>query len=90
MGSGRHLCCGGRWYTYADANCYSDAERHPDSQPHCNRYAATYSDTEIGAISKAAPDASAETLNFPSYREPELPGHRIRTEGRPGSLIQVQ
>jgi len=68
LGAGRYLCCGGRRHTDADANCYSDSDRYANCQPHCNSigngYATTDANTQVGAIRKAAPDASAEAIDF--------------------------
>ena len=68
LGSGRYLCCGRRRHTDADANCHSDSDRHANSQPHCNSIgngdAATDANTQIGAIAKAASDASAQAIDF--------------------------
>jgi len=73
LGSGRYLCCGGRGYTHADANCHSDGDRHANSQPHCNSIgngdAATDANTPVGAIGKAASHAFAQALDF-SLPEP--------------------
>jgi hypothetical protein len=77
LGSGRYLCCGGRRYTDADANCHSDSDRHANSQPHCNSigngHAATDANTEVGAIAKAAPHAPAPAIDFAL---PEISGVR--------------
>ena len=66
LGAGRHLCCGGRRYANPDAHCYSDSDRHANC--HRNRigngYAATDPNTQVGAIAKAAPDASAQAIEF--------------------------
>ena len=40
LGTGRHLCCGGRRYTDADAHCYSNSDRDVNGQPYC------YSDSD--------------------------------------------
>ena len=77
LGSCRYPCWGGRRYTDADANCYSDGDRHANSQPHCNSigngHAATDANTQIGAIAKAAPHASAAAIDFAL---PEISGVR--------------
>ena len=68
LGSCRYLCRGGRRYADANANCYSDGDRHANSQPHCNSIgngdAATDANTEVGAIAKAASHAFAQALDF--------------------------
>ena len=73
LGPGRYLCGRRRRYTDADANCYSDGDRHANSQPHCNSigngHAATDANTPVGAIAKAAPHAFAQALDF------SLPGN---------------
>ena len=73
LGAGRHLGCGRRRYTDADAHCYSDGDPHANSQSHCNSIgngdAATDANTQVGAIRKATPHASSEALDF------SLPGN---------------
>ena len=68
LGAGRYFCCGGRKYTDTDTHCYSDGDPHANSQPHCNSigngHAATDANTQVGAIGKAAPHASAQALDF--------------------------
>jgi hypothetical protein len=75
LGSGRYLCCGRRRYTDADANCYSDGDRHANSQPHCNSIgngdAAADANTEVGAVAKAASHASTQAVVFSRL---EVPG----------------
>ena len=66
LGSGRYPCCGGRRHTDADAHCYSDSDPTPTASPTATAtaHAATDANTEGGAISKAAPHASAQALDF--------------------------
>jgi hypothetical protein len=68
LGTGRYFRRGRRRYTDADAHCYSNGDRHANGQPHCNsignRHAATDANPQVGAISKAAPHASAEAIEF--------------------------
>jgi hypothetical protein len=68
LGSGRYLCCGGRRYADADANCHSDSDRHANSQSHCNSIdngdAAADANTPVGAVAKAASHAFAQALRF--------------------------
>jgi hypothetical protein len=51
---------------------FSDSDRRANSQPHChsigNGYAATDANTQCGAISKAAPHASAAAIVFTEPR----------------------
>ena len=77
LGSGRHLCGGGRrryTNTNANADCYSDSDRHANGQPYChsigngNAHAATDANTQSGAISKAASHASAAAIDLPEPR----------------------
>jgi hypothetical protein len=65
LGSRRHLCCGGRRYTDADANSHGDSDRHGDSnrhadshgdsdrhangQPHCNSIGNSHATTDANA-----------------------------------------
>ena len=59
---------------YSDSDCHANGQRHGYSdsdrygQPYCNgvgnRHAATDANTEVGAIRKAAPHASAEAIDF--------------------------
>jgi hypothetical protein len=70
VGPSRHLCCGGRRYTDANAHGYSDSDRHGNSNPYCHchgighPHAATDVDSESHANSKAAPIASAKAVDF--------------------------
>jgi hypothetical protein len=69
LGSGRYFRRGGRRrYANADAHCYSDSHRYGNGQPHGNSighsHAATDANTQSGAISKAAPNPSAEAIEF--------------------------
>jgi len=77
LGSGRHLCGGGRrryTNTNANADCYSDSDRHANSQPHCNSigiadsHTATDPNTQVGAIGEAASHASAAAIDFTEPR----------------------
>jgi hypothetical protein len=64
LGAGRHLCCSGRrWYTDADAHCYSDShrdvngqpyryshsDRHSNGQRHCNSIGNGHAATDANA-----------------------------------------
>ena len=77
LGSCRYSCCGGGRYSDTDAHCYSDGDGHANSQPHCNSigngHAATDANTQVGAIRKAAPHASAQALDF---AVPDISGDR--------------
>ena len=72
VGSCGYSCCGGRRYTDTDAHCYSDGDGHANSQSHRdsigNGHAATDANTQSGAISKAAPHASAQAIVFTEPR----------------------
>jgi len=67
VGSCGYSCCGGGRNTDADADCHSDGDGHANSQPHCNSigngHATTDANTQVGAIGKAAPHASAAALD---------------------------
>jgi hypothetical protein len=70
LGAGRYFRRGGRRrYANADAHCYSDSHRYGNGQPHGNSighsHAATDANTQSGAISKAAPNASAQAIDIP-------------------------
>jgi hypothetical protein len=72
MGPGRYISGCDRRITHANAysdgysyrhsnghrNCYSHSDRHG------NCHAATDANAQVGAIRKAAPDASAEAIEF--------------------------
>lgn len=70
LGSGRYFGSSGRGFTNTDADCHcdSDSDRHANCQPYCNSigncHAATDANTQVGAIRKAAPHASSETIEF--------------------------
>jgi len=55
----------------------SDSGRHANSEPHChsigNGYAATDANPQAGAVSKAAPHASAQAIEFSYWG---IPGDR--------------
>jgi hypothetical protein len=55
-------------YSNGQRHGYSDSDCHANGQPYCNGvgncYAATDANTEVGAIRKAAPHASAEAIDF--------------------------
>lgn len=64
---------------YTDSDCHTNSQRHgySDSDRHSNgvgnRDAATDANTEVGAIRKAAPYASAEAIDF---TRPKISGDR--------------
>ena len=64
MGAGRHLCCSGRKYTYADAHGYSDSYRHSNSYRHCYSNSDHHANCQPYSNSignrHAATDANAE------------------------------
>jgi hypothetical protein len=66
LGSCRHLCCGRRRHTDADAHCYSDSDRHANGQRHCNSHghAPPDANTTVWANGKAASHASSQALDF--------------------------
>jgi hypothetical protein len=68
LGSRRHLCCRRRRYTDADADAYCYSHRNSD--------AATDGDPQVGAITKTASHAFAETL--------DLTVPKISGDGGPG------
>ena len=68
VGVGSNFRRGGRRNTDADADRYSDSDRYGNGQPHGNSignsHAATDANTQSGAISKAAPNAFAQAIEF--------------------------
>jgi hypothetical protein len=58
----------GQPYRYSDSdrhsNGHSDSDHHANCQPYGNRHAATDANAQVGAIRKAAPNASAEAVEF--------------------------
>ena len=74
LGTGRHLCCGGRRYTDADANSHGDSDRHTHShrhanshgdsdrhangQPHCNSIGNSHATTDANTQSWAVSKAT--------------------------------
>jgi len=89
LGASRYFRCGGRRrYTDANAHGHSDSDCHANGQRHChsdsdrysngvgNRDATTDANTEVGAIRKAAPHASAEAVDF-TRRKILVIGHRV-------------
>ena len=96
LGSRRHLCCGRRGHTNADAHCHSDVNSYSysysysygnsnsnsnsncHSHGNCNRIAdshtATNPNPQSRAISKAAPHAFAQALDFAL---PKIPGGSV-------------
>jgi hypothetical protein len=75
-GGGRRRDADANAHCYSDSDChanrqchcYSDGDRHANVQPYCNSigncHAATDANTQSGAISKAAPNPSAEAIEF--------------------------
>ena len=70
LGAGRHPCCGGRRYANPNAHCYSDSDSYADSHRYGigNRHAATDANAQSGAITKAAPNAFAQAIEFPYWK----------------------
>jgi len=70
MGPGRYISGCDRRITHANAysDGYSYSYRHSNGHRYCNGvgncHAATDANAQVGAIRKAAPDASAEAIEF--------------------------
>jgi hypothetical protein len=60
LGSRRHLCCGGRRYTDADANSHGDSDRHCDS----NRHADSHGDSDSHSHSDRHADGQPHCNNI--------------------------
>ena len=71
LGTGRHLCCGGRRYTDADAdshgdsdrhaNSHGDGDRHGDSNRHADRHANGQPHCNSIGNSHATTDANTQS-----------------------------